>query len=510
MQIDYKWVQGALVTDELIEECSKLYSSHYGVWGQSVPPPCISGENIRLSPKLIKKWLENENSVLYMAKDENFLIGYVIAIRMKVKDYGIFSWVTQLVVHEQYRNMGVAKNLLFSIWGLSNDFAWGIISANPYAIRALEKATRRRSNPSRIKTNATKIRNLGIENIPYMNNNTVFQVDHLNSKIDTEFFVDHSNVAKMIKDVTDEQLPWLLGTLDEGWEWLAFTFNDQEQISLTKLEIEEMIEVSDRVTKTAYEKMTINYDHKWAIHTEKEVDYIIKECSLNSSSRVIDFGCGNARHSISLAERGMEICAIDYVDHRQHIDIDVESKYEFVLADCRDVVLEPADAVLCLYDVVGTYVDFDNNMKILKNIAANLKDEGSALISVMNYDITFANAKHKFSMSKKPDDLLKLKASNTMQTTGNIFDPEFYLLDSETGIVYRKEQFLDEKQLPIELIVRDKRFKQSEIELMCEKAGLIVESVKFVQAGKWDNNLNSLDSGAKEILIKCTKKFGRK
>lgn len=36
--------------------------------------------------------------------------------------------------YKDYRQQGIAKNILFSIWGFSNHFAWGIVSANPYAI----------------------------------------------------------------------------------------------------------------------------------------------------------------------------------------------------------------------------------------------------------------------------------------------------------------------------------------------------------------------------------------
>ena len=33
--------------------------------------------------------------------------------------------------------------------------------------------------------------------------------------------------------------------IEEGWEWFAFTFNDQEQISLSKEEIEEIHRMID-------------------------------------------------------------------------------------------------------------------------------------------------------------------------------------------------------------------------------------------------------------------------
>ena len=63
------------------------------------------------------------------------MIGYAIAVQVKVQDYGVISWVTQLVIHESHRRLDVGKTLLFSIWGFSDHFAWGLVTANPYAIR---------------------------------------------------------------------------------------------------------------------------------------------------------------------------------------------------------------------------------------------------------------------------------------------------------------------------------------------------------------------------------------
>ena len=45
--------------------------------------------------------------------------------------------------------------------------------------------------------------------------------------------------------------PWSMGPLQEGWEWFAFTFRDQQQIDLTRKEIEQMLLASDAVTKHA-------------------------------------------------------------------------------------------------------------------------------------------------------------------------------------------------------------------------------------------------------------------
>jgi len=54
-----------------------------------------------------------------------------------------------------------------------------------------------------------------------------------------------------------------------------------------------------------------------------------------------------------------------------------------------------------------------------------------------------------------------------MEKTGNIFDPDFYMIERNTNVVYRKEQFSEGTTLTAELIVRDRRYRQGEIESLC-------------------------------------------
>ena len=506
--ISYELIFKLLQTEELIAECAELYSMHYGKWSQDIPQK--AGLNIKLSANKIKDWLDHPKSSIYVARLENRIIGYAIAIRILVPYYGIFSWVTQLVVHKDYRNEDVAKNILYSIWGASEDYAWGIISANPYAIRALEKATRRRSDPKLIKKKIEKIISIGGDNIPYMEKTIEYIVNSKTSKVNTNFFVDHSSLPNMIKMVISDDAPWILGEIEEGWEWLAFTFKDQDQIKLTSQEIENMIQTSDMVTKSAYERMNNSEKQKWMQNAKYEVDFIIQECNLKKKDLLIDFGCGTGRHALELAQNDIRVQAVDYI--AKNIDVAKElasergfSNIEFLIGDCRDIVLSKAKALICLYDVIGSFVNDDENLKILKNIANHLDTGGIALISVMNYELSNKIAKYRFQFNNDPNKLLELTASQTMEKTGNIFNPDYYMVDTDTKVIYRKERFELGNSLPIELIVRDRRYTKSEFEKMCNEVGLNVVFSRYVNARDWRTGFEATDDSAKEILIKCVK-----
>lgn len=502
--IVYEWFTGSLYPPALLEECAELYSQHYGTWSAVAPR---AHERIRLSPARIRDWLRSSDSNITLGRVDGVLVGYAMAVKTHVPKYGVISWVTQLVVHEAYRRANIAKTLLFSTWGFSDHFAWGLLTANPYAVRALEKATRRRATPFRIRRNARKLLRVGSEHVPYVREDMETVVTNDKSRLNTKFFLDHSRLPEMIANASNDEKPWLLGGLEEGWEWFTFTFQDQQQISLTKMEIAAMLKASDDITRQAYSRMQLGESHAWSKHTATEVEFIFNACDLQAGATLLDVGSGAGRHAIELARQGIDVVGIDYVDkfiekaRRSALENEVTTT-RFAKADARTFTTdEQFDAIVALYDVVGTYADDSENLKILRTIRRHLSASGYALISVMNLKSTEAEAKHRFSVAAEPDKLLELPPSNTMESTGDIFNPDYYLLDTEAGVVYRKEQFTQGGELPVELIVRDRRYSAETLTDLLREADLEPLWVRYVRAGHW--RVEASPNTAKEVLALC-------
>ena len=104
--LKYFWLPGRLVLDELLEEFAQLYSEHYGRWSPQAPSK--QGEHIKLSRNRLREWL-CEDSAVYYATGRGQVVGYAIAIRKLIKKYGVISWVTQLVVHKDFRNREIGR-----------------------------------------------------------------------------------------------------------------------------------------------------------------------------------------------------------------------------------------------------------------------------------------------------------------------------------------------------------------------------------------------------------------
>jgi 2-polyprenyl-3-methyl-5-hydroxy-6-metoxy-1,4-benzoquinol methylase len=507
---EFHWAHGPLVNSTLVDEMSSLYSCHYGIWGPEGKKP---GQPIKLSPAQIRNWLTADSLVVW-ATAFGTMVGYAIAIHTQISEQGNIAWITQLVVHKDHRQVDVGKRLLFTIWGFSDYFAWGLLSANPYAIRALEKATRRKCQPELIAKHASALLALGAKQVHYLDISREFAINENESRMDTAFNLDHSELPEMLSNATGEMRPWLMGCLPEGWEWFAFTFHDQQQIPLAEEELEEMLLASDKITKQAYSRMQPQWrTHPWAQYAKEEVEFILRHSGIPNGSSVLDFGCGDGRHSREFARCGFQVTAVDYVQESVGAARELSGQASFPNirfhhGDCRTTEIGGQfELGVCLYDVVGSHVDGHSNAEILENLARHIKEGGYVFLSVMNLELTERLAKNWFSISTDPDKLLSLPPSKIMERSGNVFNPDYYLIDRDKKIVYRKEQFHEGEELFGELLVRDRRYTKEEVIHMCTAVGLKVVWSRFVRAGHWDEPLDRESDKAKEILVMCRKPY---
>jgi SAM-dependent methyltransferase len=320
--------------------------------------------------------------------------------------------------------------------------------------------------------------------------------------VDTEFYVDHSQVDKLIKKYGRN---WPYHELKEGEEWLAFVFQGQEIGDMTKKEMDKLFQYSEKDLIDAYSRMDIQ-EHPWARGSKNEVDFL-SHYFTDVKKLIIDFGCGTGRHVKEFYSRGYNnVLGIDFSE--RNIDY-CKEKYpdmhtNFRKEDCR--YFNPRikyDYALCLYDVIGSFPVEKENNKIIKNLYRVLRKGGIAVISVMNMELTqnIAKSVNVVDVYHKPQKLFKLKASHFMQSTGDIFDPDFYIIDVNTKIVFRKEKFFNDGSLSAEYIVRDKRYTMTEIVDLVTKIGFTVIEHRYVQAGKWDISLKNTNLKAKEILL---------
>ena len=265
---------------------------------------------------------------------------------------------------------------------------------------------------------------------------------------------------------------------------------------------------SEAQLKDAYSRMDMG-NHPWARGTSSEVSFIYDMVRGILPQTMIDLGCGTGRHSIEFAKLGLKVCGVDFSKtHIQSAEAAVLENHvdscTFECSDVRDMTdMEKYDLALCLYDVIGSFPSEEDNAKVIESAYRVLKPGGYFVASVMNMELTesLVPESQKGVLSENPEILLHLKPGNVMQSTGNIFDPQYLAIDTRDGLVYRKEQFGEDDMLPAEYVIRDKRYRMSEIVALIERAGFTVEDSRFVRAGAFEEALSATDPHAKEILV---------
>ena len=123
------------VTDTMLEDAAKLFSDHYGTWGEKAasamgpfakagktsvnimaracPSKSSSGNRVKLNAKRLRKeYLSGEAEYVYTrAIVDGVLAGNAFGCRYTAHDKNV-CWVTQLVVHSKYRRRRLATSLL--------------------------------------------------------------------------------------------------------------------------------------------------------------------------------------------------------------------------------------------------------------------------------------------------------------------------------------------------------------------------------------------------------------
>lgn len=506
-EYNYSTRQFVDLTKDEISECSELYSKHYGIYNNNAPKEKI-GKNIKLSPSYYQKMYSSlpTTSISACRIGNGELVGFAIFIRGEITEGRKYCWVTQLVVHREYRKRGIGTKLLESAWCFSDYVIRGLATANAVTLRTLENVTWREINKEEIKNHEEEVRQI-LKIVPYMKDKRIV-LNQTYCQINSEFYPKPEKINLKVQTKYDEEL----GAIQSGCEWLGLVFNDQP-IKFDKKRFMGYLQFSEENVFDAYNRM-LHMSQHWNKGAREEVMTILKmHPNLGKDISILDLGCGTGRHCVEFAKQGFKkVLGVDklstVLECARQSAIGESLPISFVQADVREYRgdIGKYDMVLCLYDVIGTYRNEWDNELILQNIRRHLKVGGLAIISVMNMDLTEKIVgNNKFSISENPKRLLDLPATCVMQNSGNIFHKDM-IINTDDGLVYRKEQFHDDKGLDAEYVIADKRYRKEEFSKKLMAYGFELLEVRYVKAGAWHNKLDRDDMRAKEILFVAKKK----
>lgn len=130
--------------------------------------------------------------------------------------------------------------------------------------------------------------------------------------------------------------------------------------------------------------------------TVKETDFILNYFTLEPGSAVLDLMCGYGRHAFALAEKGIEVTAVDnlrsYIDEIKTKATETGLPVKAVLSGALDFTPdEQFDLVLCMGNSLNFFNETDTG-RLLANISGMLKKGGSLLVNSWSLaEIVFKN-----------------------------------------------------------------------------------------------------------------------
>jgi len=221
------------------------------------------------------------------------------------------------------------------------------------------------------------------------------------------------------------------------------------------------------------------YKHRDYNEARNFIDNIIEYLDLKKGSKILDLACGIGRHSIYLDKIGFKVVGTDKspnnikkakASHNQFLS--------FLQMEMIDDTNHKYDVIFNLFTSFG-YVNHDYNLKTIKNIERQLRDDGIVVIDFMN--------------------TLFVKNNLVIEETKVIDDLSFKIKRRSDGKhIYKEIKFNDKKDYFFQEKVMDLSLKDFEDYLKRY-------NLKIIKTFG-DYNLNEFDIKNSERLVMVIKK----
>ena len=221
------------------------------------------------------------------------------------------------------------------------------------------------------------------------------------------------------------------------------------------------------------------YKHRDYNEARNFIDNIVEYLDLKKGSKILDLACGIGRHSIYLDKIGFKVVGTDKSPNNiKKAKASKNQSVNFLQMEMIDDTNHKYDVIFNLFTSFG-YVNHDYNLKTIKNIERQLKDDGTVIVDFMN--------------------TLFVKKNLVIEETKVIDDLSFKIKRKSDGKhIYKEIKFQDKKDYFFQEKVMDLSRKDFE-------NYLIRYNLKIIKTFG-DYNLNEFDIENSERLIMVIKK----
>ena len=126
------------------------------------------------------------------------------------------------------------------------------------------------------------------------------------------------------------------------------------------------------------------YKHRDYNEARNFIDNIVEYLDLKKGSKILDLACGIGRHSIYLDKIGFKVVGTDKSPNNiKKAKASQNQSLNFLQMEMIDNTNHKYDGIFNLFTSFG-YVNHDYNLKTVKNIERQLKDNGTVVVDFMN------------------------------------------------------------------------------------------------------------------------------
>ena len=222
---------------------------------------------------------------------------------------------------------------------------------------------------------------------------------------------------------------------------------------------------------TAYER------NAFARGTAQEVEFLVTALDLVPGTRVLDVGCGTARHARALAERGLEPVGVDVSHGLLAAGHALGGPVRLAQADARALPLHDAsaDAVLCLCQG-GFGITPGGDEAVLAEIARVLRPGGRLALTA--FSAWFA------ARFAAPEDAI----------------------DVARGLVYTRAEVRGRDEARAEYDLWTTCYTPGHLQGLLDRTGLELEEVSGVEPGQYRHHAPTITDP--ELLLLARKRRG--
>ncbi len=135
------------------------------------------------------------------------------------------------------------------------------------------------------------------------------------------------------------------------------------------------------------------YPHRNEEEARLHVEFLLRNVALRPGQRILDLGCGNGRHAIELARRGMRVVCLDLsaalLQHARDRAAAAGLSFPMVRSDMRHLPFRRVfDAVLSFFTSFGYFESDEENFAVIQSVAAVLKPGGLFVLDYLNEEWT--------------------------------------------------------------------------------------------------------------------------